>query len=85
MDRLICVPQTGPGNEIGAGRDRSGGVELQHRQLVYDGQQIGGPVGVQQLGAYGNPASLVAGEPARFHGHKGSSASGQEVEHALSE
>ena len=58
--RLVRVAQPGPGDEVGAGRDRGRRVQLQERQPVDDRQQVVGSVGVEQLRPDGDPARLVA-------------------------
>ena len=66
-----------PGHEVGAGRHRVRGVQLQERQAVEDRHQVVGPPGVEQLGPDRDPARLLAGEPAHaVSGSRGSRAPG---------
>ena len=58
--------EAAPGDEVRAGRDRRGRVDLEHRQLPDDRDQVGRPRRVEQLRAHGDPPGLAlwsAGAP----------------------
>ena len=55
-------PEPRPGDEVGARRDRRGRVELQQRQVPTDLEQVGGPLGVEQLGADRDAARLLVSQ-----------------------
>ena len=48
-----------PGDEVGARRDRRGRVDLQHRQLLHDREQIGRARGVEELRPHCDPPRLL--------------------------
>ena len=60
----VAFAQPAPGDEVRARRDRRRRVQLQERQPVDDARQVTRPVGVEQLRPDGDPASLLATQPA---------------------
>jgi hypothetical protein len=61
--RVVARAEPAPEHEVGAGRDRGGRVDLQERQALDDGQQVGRPRCVEQLRADGDPARLLLRQP----------------------
>jgi hypothetical protein len=67
--RLVRRAKTAPGDEVRAGRDGRGRVDLQEGQLLYDREQLGRPGRVEQLCAHGDAPGLRLGQP--VHGTGG--------------
>ncbi len=61
--RAVTGPQPGPQHQVGAGRDRGGGVQLQEGEVVHHVEQVGGPVAVQQLRTDGDLPGLLDAQP----------------------
>ena len=66
---LVRRAEAAPGDEVGAGRDRRGRVDLQQGQLPHDREQVGRPGCVEQLRAHRDAPGLRLGEP--VHGAGG--------------
>jgi hypothetical protein len=55
---LVRRAKAAPGDEIRAGRDRRGRIDLQQGQLLYDREQLGRPGRVEQLCAHRDAPGL---------------------------
>ena len=64
VGRPVRGAETAPGNEVGARGDRRRGIELEERQPLDEGREIGRPLGIEKLGPDGDPAGLLAAQPA---------------------
>ena len=60
--RLVAVAEAAPQNEVSGWRDRRGGLELHEGQLAHHLDEIGGPTGIQQLGAHRDASHLLERE-----------------------
>ena len=67
--RLVGVAQARPGDQVGAGRDGRRRVELEERQVADDFQQVGGPVGIEELCPHCDASGFGLAET--VHGHGG--------------
>jgi hypothetical protein len=59
---LVRRAEAAPGDEIRAGGDGRGRVDLQQRQLPHDPQQVGRTGCVEQLRPHSNPPGLSLGQ-----------------------
>ena len=69
--------QAAPGDEVGAGGDRRGRVDLQEGQPLHDGQELGRPRRVEQLRPHRDAPGLRLGEP--VHGPEATSGVGSSL------
>ena len=69
LGRVVGVAEATPGDEVGARCHDRRRVELEERQPVDDLEEVGRPLGVEQLGAHGDAPRRLLGEPP--HGHRG--------------
>ena len=69
--------QPGPQHEVGVAGHGVGRVVLQHAEALHRLDHPAGPVGVEQLGAHGDPPSLLAGQLAYVPSHRARSAPGR--------
>ena len=60
---LVRRAKATPGDEVRAGGDGRGGVDLQKGQLLDDREQFGGPGCVEHLRAHRDASGLLLGEP----------------------
>lgn len=65
VGRPVLAAESRPGDEVGARCDGRRRVELQEGQAVDHRQQVGGAIGVEQLGAHGDAPRLVSTQPAQ--------------------
>ena len=59
----VGAAEPAPQHEVGAGGDGRGEVDLHHPQPSHDVEQVGGALGVEQLGPHRDAAGLLAGQP----------------------
>jgi hypothetical protein len=60
--RRVRSAQPAPQHQVGAGRDRTGGVELHDREMTHRLEEIRRTTTGQQLSANGDPAGVGAAE-----------------------
>jgi hypothetical protein len=69
---VVGRPEPGPGDEVGARRDRADRVKLEHRQPPDRGEQVRWSLAGQHLGADGDPPRVLPAELVhRGHGDEG--------------
>src|SRR5262249_12237402 len=67
LGRPIARAEAAPRYEVGARRDRRGGVDLEHGQRPDELDQLGRSVRIEQLRADGDPPGLVLRQLVRGH------------------
>jgi uncharacterized cupin superfamily protein len=79
--------EAAPGDEVRAGCDGRGRVDLQQGQPLHDVEQRRGPGCIEQLGAHRDASSLRLGEPMRrdAHGSHSRLAAGDEQRRSMTE
>ena len=65
LSGVVGRAEAAPGDEIGAGRDRRGRVDLEQGQSPDDLKQVARPRGVEQLRAHGDAPRLRPGQSVR--------------------